>query len=939
MEVLTKQNIEKQELSIFIRDLSLDINTNVKHMIEDMVKSKLKDNERQHTKKKNHMKKKDIIIMEQNKKRLIKDVEGDMSLIDYYIQNMDRKDPFSFLNKLKTNEGRKEYKVRLLELFWENKKKYMKYIIILYYELKDINFNSKEEDRRKLIHKIEKLMNKCDVKLFMMEKMGNMLSPLDYWNNKDHVFDDWQKEVINYINNNQSIIVKAPTSAGKSFIAMSCGILHKKILYVCPAKPVAYQVGANFIKMGYKVHFLLDNISHFSYSQQTNIFIGTPKEIENNLMKIGNNFNFVVFDEIHNINKEDDGDIYENIIKLIPCNFLALSATIKNIDFLIEKMKEIHPKHKINYIEYSKRFMNHQRWLWKKDGLNKLHPLSVFQNIEDFSNNTDNNLAFTPNDCAILWNEIYNIFEDIDNEKDLLDDCSPDEYFTESRMLTLDDCRDYEIFIKKKLIEWSNNYPNEIQKIFNKLKDNPDEIKDNNIINLIREAKDRKMFPMLMFNTDESKCRNIFNNIYEYLSTKELEENPYHYNILEKKDELYNEYLKKREEHRSSIKITSTNADYEIKEKMEKFDQKQKSDFIDKIINYYQRKVSDIQNNNEISEHTRNIQERNLLKEMNQFIVNPDFSSQDIYSKHPDFIFTLSNEPMSADTIRNVRRDIKKTLGVKIPYDSSLFQMLKRGIGIYLENMPDEYNWQLQKLLSKKEIGVVISDKTLCLGIDLPVKTTCFLGIDKQDTFTKDEYLQMSGRAGRRGKDTQGNIIFFGELNYLDLMMSDLPNIEGNKKPIYSNYKALPSKYMRGNRVFENMINPERKSIEINNATMNEEGRKILWALRSYSNACYFILNLFTIEKELFRMNENNRELFLLKKVSSLIIDENYLETEKYYKMKKIDNIHLLYIFREYSDIFMKIYNNLKKDKYMYLLKVSKSLFNEINRMICSYII
>ena len=89
MEVLTKQNIEKQELSIFIRDLSLDINTNVKHMIEDMVKSKLKDNERQHTKKKNHMKKKDIIIMEQNKQRLIKDVEGDMSLIDYYIQNMD----------------------------------------------------------------------------------------------------------------------------------------------------------------------------------------------------------------------------------------------------------------------------------------------------------------------------------------------------------------------------------------------------------------------------------------------------------------------------------------------------------------------------------------------------------------------------------------------------------------------------------------------------------------------------------------------------------------------------------------------------------------------------------------------------------------------------------------------------------------------------------
>ena len=63
--------------------------------------------------------------------------------------------------------------------------------------------------------------------------------------------------------------------------------------------------------------------------------------------------------------------------------------------------------------------------------------------------------------------------------------------------------------------------------------------------------------------------------------------------------------------------------------------------------------------------------------------------------------------------------------------------------------MPDEYNWQLQKLLSKKEIGIVISDKTLCLGIDLPVKTSCFLETNG-NTFTQDEYLQMSGRAGRR---------------------------------------------------------------------------------------------------------------------------------------------------------------------------------------------
>ena len=42
---------------------------------------------------------------------------------------------------------------------------------------------------------------------------------------------------------------------------MATGIIHKKILYVCPAKPVAFQVGANFVKMGYRVHYLVDNLS------------------------------------------------------------------------------------------------------------------------------------------------------------------------------------------------------------------------------------------------------------------------------------------------------------------------------------------------------------------------------------------------------------------------------------------------------------------------------------------------------------------------------------------------------------------------------------------------------------------------------------------------------------------------------------------------------
>lgn len=930
MDILTRQNIEKQELFIFLRDLSADVNTNLKHMIEDRDKEKTEEKVFVKTKKgKTHIKKKDLIIQQQNEKRKIKDIEDDINRVEYFLKILDKNNPFDNLKKFKSKEGKIKFKYELIKTFWdEDKKKYMKYIIILFYELKEEGF----VDDEKLLEKIEKTLKKCDEKDFMMEKMGNLLKPLDHWNDREKVFDEWQKQVIDFVSKRESVVVKAPTSAGKSWVAMSAGILHKKIIYVCPAKPVAYQVGAHFVNMGYKVHFILDNISHFSYSPQTNIFIGTPTEIENSLLRLGTTFDYAVFDEIHNVNKTEDGDIYENLVKLLKCNFLALSATIKNIDYLVDKLKIINPKLKINYVEYNQRFINHQRWLWNKDGLKKLHPLCAYENIND--NYSDNSLSFTPNDCSELWNRIYDIFDDIDEDGEILDEISPDEYFKDKGMLSLDDCREYENVLKGKMVELSKKYPCEIQKVFESFKEKEDTTKNKDFISFIRETKTRDMFPMIMFHTYERECLNIFNNIYDYLNTKELEEYPYHYDILEKKEELYREALDKREIYRDNLKITSTNAQYEIKEKMENFDKKQKREFTTKIISYYESKLNDVRKNERITKDVKNVQEKNLMKEMNNFIVNPYFGPHDVFAKHKEFIFTSTKEPMSGETIREVRKAIKNTLGIKIPYESPLFQMLKRGIGIYIESMPDEYNWQLQRLLSKKEIGIVISDKTLCLGIDLPVKTSCFIETNG-NKFTQDEYLQMSGRAGRRGKDTQGNIIFFGDIDYVTLMKSGHPNIIGSSRPIYDNYKALSTET---NSLFINMINPERK-YEITNYTMNEEGRKLLWALRFYKNASDFISVLFNIEKELYSLSEDRRETHFLKKVSDLICDNEFTNIINVYKKKKIEKDSELKSIKEYSDVLMKIHNNIRKDKYMIILFIVKNTFDNMNKMIFNYII
>jgi superfamily II RNA helicase len=931
-DILLKQNIDKRHLSIFIRDLSSNININLKHMIEDL----LKENDKNHKNNKNKnsknpkkvvVKKKDLIIQEQNKKREEIKIKDDLQKIDFLYESINYDKPLENTKKLKTDQGMNHFKFKLLS----DKKLNIRFKILLYYDLKETTDTLLTDEYKNILEKIRVKLEDYEYKAFMMKELADYLPPL---NSSKHKLDDWQKEIIHYIHKKESVIVKAPTSSGKSFVAMATGIIHKKILYVCPAKPVAFQVGAHFIHMGYKVHYFVENLSHNSYDSKTNIFIGTPEEIENNLYRFKEKFDYAVFDEIHNLNSSIDGNIYENIIKLIDCNFLALSATIKNIDFLKNIFQNINPEKKIHYIEYNKRFINHQKWIWNNNKMIKIHPFTAFKKVNDYG--LKNTLNFTPDDCSSLWEIIEEVFED----EEIIDGCSPDEYFTEDRLISLDDCIQYEGFLKSVLCDAVNNDNDNLsrkaQKVMNHFQLNiiTDNNNNNDIISFIRNAKDMNMLPMIMFHTNEKICHDIFHEIYEYLDQKEYEEYPFHYEILEKKEEYFQKYINDRDIFENKLVISKSVKDSvnEKRTKLESFDKKEKDLYISNIMKFYGQKLNDIRKSDH--DNLKDIQTKNLKKEMNHFLQNPDFNSQDIFQKHKDFIFTVGS-PMSGDTIRNVRREIMNTLGIKISYESPLFQMLKRGIGLYTDSMPDEYNWILQKLLSKREIGIVISDKTLCLGIDLPIRTSCFLGIDNV-TFSKDEYLQMSGRAGRRGLDTRGNIIFYGDINYLSLMDGELPEIKGSDNNIYTNYNILKklNQTMNVGKIYENMIHNDRKcigTIEIN------ELEKASWFLRKYKNSNIILNKLFDIECELYKIeNQYEKEVLLLNQFNEIIVNNKINDI---YQLKKIKNFEDIYLIKEYINLLIYVYNHINKDKYLITRRVSKEVFMNLNHILFTSVI
>jgi len=552
METLFWEIHNNSLFNVFIRDLSLGLNTNLKHMILDY--DKIKTNNKSSdkvSKKPKPMKKKDLIIMEQNKKRENKLIQDDLMKIDYAFKDINETNFMEKFNYLKTEKAKQIFKVRLLDYFIKlqksKKKDYMSQILILYYSLKygKNDYIINDEKYMKISKRLDKKLSDYDVKSYLMKECGDLLPPLNFWDKGEYVLDDWQKNVINLIKKRESVLVRAPTSSGKTFVAMATGIFHKKILYVCPAKPVAFQVGANFNKMGYRVHYLVENMGHLSYNKDTNIFIGTPDIIEQYLPRIYTHFDYAVFDEIHNLN---DMIQYENIIKLLNCSFLALSATIENIDYLKDIFQKIHPEKRIEYVEYKKRFINIQRWIYNGK-LNTLHPLSCFDT--DFSSIKE--IPFTPKDLIDTYETIYDIFENEDLE-DEIEYLSPDNYFKREKLLTLDDTKDYEEFIKCELVKLDGKYPKHMKSLIQKYKKDEYLPKENDIIKLFKECKRKNLLPMLYFHTKESLAKEIFLDLYKSLKERENESYPFHYDILKKKSEYYQKFLEKRQVYSDSIK-------------------------------------------------------------------------------------------------------------------------------------------------------------------------------------------------------------------------------------------------------------------------------------------------------------------------------------------------------------------------------------------------
>ncbi|MEW5820776.1 MAG: DEAD/DEAH box helicase [Cyanobacteriota bacterium] len=107
-------------------------------------------------------------------------------------------------------------------------------------------------------------------------------------------------------------------------------------------------------------------------------------------------------------------------------------------------------------------------------------------------------------------------------------------------------------------------------------------------------------------------------------------------------------------------------------------------------------------------------------------------------------------------------------------------------------------NWKvlIEKLFQQGLIKVVFATETLAAGINMPARTTIISEISKRTdeghrNFTASEFLQMSGRAGRRGMDKVGYVVtlsspFHEPKEIADLALSTSDPLASQFTPTYS---------------------------------------------------------------------------------------------------------------------------------------------------------
>ncbi|KAL5115616.1 hypothetical protein ACEQ8H_006503 [Pleosporales sp. CAS-2024a] len=607
--------------------------------------------------------------------------------------------------------------------------------------------------------------------------------------------DAWQRKVLDEIDARRSLLVIAPTSAGKTFISFYAmkQVLESSnndvLVYVAPTKAlvnqIAAEVQARFSK-NYKYANSVWGIHTRDYRINNptacQILVTVPHILQIMLLAPSHakgwseRVKWIIFDEVHCIGQAEDGVIWEQLLLMAPCPIIALSATIGNAeafnDWLASTQKAA--GHELVMVQHPHRYSDLRKFIYTPPariessehlplpttrafaqlGLNEQGNFTFLHPVASLTNRVrglPSDLTLEARDCFTLWQSMSK-----HQTKDFPVDKSLDPSANLPAVIKKADIIKWQADLKVVLSKWMADDASPFEAIRKDLsrglaglahhqpvhgaitdvetEDNESEVDDDtelshdvdSILPLLADLQRQDALPGIIFNYDRALCEKMCQALMKQLTDAETawkETSPKWKDKLREWDDWKKEMAKREKQG-----VRGANKG------MTKQDQMREAA------------------NQEVSAFAS---------------FNPE--------KPLDGFHFADNKKLSQEEFEEHAYQMRRR-GV----DEWLIDSLRRGIGVHHAGLNRKYRYCVEMLFRRGYLRVVIATGTLALGINMPCKTVIFSG--DSVFLTALNFRQAAGRAGRRGFDMLGNVVFHGvALSKIHkLISSRLPDLNGH---------------------------------------------------------------------------------------------------------------------------------------------------------------
>ncbi len=396
--------------------------------------------------------------------------------------------------------------------------------------------------------------------------------------------DAWQRKVLDEIDARRSLLVIAPTSAGKTFISFYAMKQVLKsgnddvLVYVAPTKAlvnqIAAEVQARFSK-NYKYSQSVWGIHTRDYRINNptgcQVLVTVPHILQIMLLAPSHanswskRVKWIIFDEVHCIGQAEDGLIWEQLLLMAPCPIIALSATIGNAsvfnDWLVSTQRAVN--NELVMVQHPHRYSDLRKFVYKQPaqqdagsylplpskralaqlGLDEhedfvfLHPIACLTNRK---RGLPSDLALEARDCLTLYNSMVK-----HQTKAFPVDKSLDPSAILPPILKKADIIKWESGLKKALSEWMANEDSPFKEVRKDLSESlaclssqqnddgasleyEEAANDANqdissILPLLAALQEQDALPAIIFNYDRAVCERMCQDLLKQFQDAETE--------------------------------------------------------------------------------------------------------------------------------------------------------------------------------------------------------------------------------------------------------------------------------------------------------------------------------------------------------------------------------------------------------------------------------